>query len=144
MQTGAQVANQAVQGILSRIDQLAAKIGTTAAHVWEVYVGQSRVEGLCDCVVAVLLIGVASVFALNVKGLWRRGVEYKNSERVDRDGNGEIHDPSGWYILSIIFGVASTILLLVSLSFVYSSIGELLNPQYWAFQHLTTDLKNLF
>jgi hypothetical protein len=26
----------------------------------------------------------------------------------------------------------------------YNALTEWLNPQYWAFQHLTADLKNLF
>jgi len=119
MQTGAQVANDAVQGILSRIDQLASKIGTTAAHVWDVYVGQARVEAIRDGVVgAILFLGSLLFF-------------WVFFHCDDEDAK------IGCFLVAVAAGIASLI-------WFYGSAGEWLNPQYWAFQHLTQDLKNLF
>lgn len=123
---GAQVADAAVQGILSRIDQLAAKIGTTAAHVWQIYIAQARVEAIRDTVMAVLLLSLA-IFLL----FWLR---YKTDNEVG------LYKDSGQGWLS---GVALSLLATGAL-YIYSAIPEWLNPQYWAFQHLTADLKNLF
>ena len=135
---GAQVADAAVQGILSRIDQLAAKIGTTAAHVWQIYIAQARVEAIRDAGMAVLLLSLAIFLATYVRGLfWLR---YKTANEV-----GLYKDSGhGW-----LFGVALSLLATGALLFpffacIYSAIPEWLNPQYWAFQHLTADLKNLF
>lgn len=123
---GAQVADAAVQGILSRIDQLAAKIGTTAAHVWQIYIAQARVEAIRDTGMAVLLLSLA-IFLL----FWLR---YKTDNEVG------LYKDSGQGWLS---GVALSLLATGAL-YIYSAIPEWLNPQYWAFQHLTADLKNLF
>ena len=45
LQSGAEVADKAVQGVLSRIDALAQKLGTTAAQVWNIYVAIGFGEG---------------------------------------------------------------------------------------------------
>ena len=50
MQTGAQVTDKAIDGILQRLDALAAKIGTTAAQLWQVYIAEARVETIRDLV----------------------------------------------------------------------------------------------
>lgn len=130
---GAQVADAAVQGILSRIDQLAAKIGTTAAHVWQIYIAQARVEAIRDTGMAVLLLSLAIFLATYVRGLfWRR---YKTANKDSEQG---------WFFGVALSLLATGALLFPFFAYIYSAIPEWLNPQYWAFQHLTADLKNLF
>ena len=128
-QTGAQVAGQAVQGILQRIDSLAEKIGTTAQAIWQVYVGQARVEGIRDLCIAGVFILLAGVLAKLSVVWWAKGITTKEE---------------GWCGCGVFAGLCSGALLMGSLTWIYGAIGELLNPQYWAFQHLTEDLKNLF
>lgn len=129
MQTGAQVADHTVQEILQRIDTLATKIGTTAAHIWDVYVQQARVEAIRDTAFAVIF-GVLSVaLAYLAFRLFKYGLK---------------SDYDVWpYVCGSLSAIAAVVLFLASGSFGYSSIGEWLNPQYWAFQHLMQDLKNL-
>jgi len=129
---GAQVAETAVQGILSRIDQLAAKIGTTAVHIWDVYVAQARVEAIRSTALAVVLLGLAVFFATYVRGLF-----WQMHKRAYDSGE-------GWAAGAIIFGIVGAALVIPALINLYVGFGEWLNPQYWAFQHLTADLKNLF
>ena len=72
---GTQVADKAVDGILQRIDALSAKIGTTAAHVWDVYVQQARVEAIRDTVFVVILLIVSSLLAYLSYRLSRHGIK---------------------------------------------------------------------
>jgi hypothetical protein len=128
---GTQVADKAVDGILQRIDALSAKIGTTAAHVWDVYVQQARVEAIRDTVFVVILLIVSSLLAYLSYRLSRHGIK--------RD----CYDD--WPFITGTFAVIGSIgALIAALVISYGAIGELLNPQYWAFQHLMADLKNLF
>ena len=78
LQTGAQVTDKAVDGILQRIDALSAKIGTTAAHVWDVYVQQARVEAIRDTVFVVLLLIVSSLLAYLSYRLFCHGIKRDN------------------------------------------------------------------
>ncbi len=128
---GTQVADKAVDGILQRIDALSAKIGTTAAHVWDVYVQQARVEAIRDTVFVVILLIVSSLLAYLSYRLSRHGIK--------RD----CYDD--WPFITGTFAVIGSIgALIAALVISYGAIGELLNPQYWAFQHLMADLRNLF
>jgi len=128
---GAQVADKAVDGILQRIDALAAKIGTTAQHIWDVYVAQARVEAIRDTVFVVILLIVSSLLAYLSYRLFRHGIK--------RD----CYDD--WPFITGAFSViGSAGALIAALVISYGAIGELLNPQYWAFQHLMQDLRNLF
>ena len=128
---GTQIADKAVDGILQRIDALSAKIGTTAAHVWDVYVQQARVEAIRDTVFVVILLIVSSLLAYLSYRLSRHGIK--------RD----CYDD--WPFITGTFAVIGSIgALIAALVISYGAIGELLNPQYWAFQQLTKDLKNLF
>jgi hypothetical protein len=131
MQTGAQVADQAVQGILSRIDQLAVKLGTTAAHLWDIYVWQARVEAVRDGVLAIVGLVSAIIAARLIRFFWKKEAASESSD--------------GWFgFLAFACGaITGAGIILFFLNF-YAAIGEYLNPQYWAFQQLTRDLKNLF
>ena len=135
---GAQIADAAIQGILSRIDQLAAKIGTTAVHIWGVYMAQARVEAIRDTAVAVVLLGATVFLATHVRGLfWQR---YKKANEA-----GPYYDSGeGWAMGAVICGALAAMLVIPVLATFSAALGEWLNPQYWAFQHLTADLKNLF
>lgn len=118
LQTGAQVADQAVQGILSRIDALAAKLGTTAANVWNIYIAQAKVEAVRDSVIGGILVLLSLLL-------------FGTSFSVEDDDI-----KAGAFLVGLV-------VLGFSLMWWYSAIGEWINPSYWAFQHLTQDLKNL-
>jgi len=129
MQTGPQVADQAIQGILQRIDALASKIGTTAAHVYDVYIAQSKVEAIRDLMVMAIMLVFIAAGAISFKLLW---------EKAEKE--------SGDFYGFLCFVCAAVVVVgtLSAFIFGYSAVGEWLNPQYWAFQHLMQDLKSLF
>ena len=128
---GAQVADKAVDGILQRIDALAAKIGTTAQHIWDVYVAQARVEAIRDTIFVVLFLIVSSLLAYLSYRLFQHGIKE--------------NDYDVWpYVTGTSAAIVSVACVAIALVTMYSAIGEWLNPQYWAFQNLTKDLKNLF
>jgi len=129
---GTQVADKAVDGILQRIDALAAKIGTTAQHIWDVYVAQAKVEGVRDVMIVGIMLTMAIVTGIGFKWFWFKAKE------ADSDVEGFFGFMAGVCVIVFIVSVVLTF------SFAYSAVGEFLNPQYWAFQHLTADLKNLF
>lgn len=135
MQTGTQVAQQAVSGILQRLDALAAKIGTTAAQLWQVYLAQSKVEAIRDCTSGLLmiLIGVVVCFKL-IPFFWSKQSAARKKCEYDGDG---------WAAAGIIGAIVCVMLAVLAVSFLYASVGEFMNPSYWAFQHLTADLRNL-
>jgi hypothetical protein len=137
MQTGAQVASDAVQGILSRIDQLAAKLGTTAANLWQIYVGQAKIEGIRDTGIGVLILVLSAVAFILAKVFWNTAT--KKAESAYRYNSGD-----GFFTTSVMTMVVGGGLFAISLFWFYGAFGEFYNPQYWAFQHLTQDLKNLF
>jgi len=126
---GAQVTDKAVDGILQRIDALSTKLGTTAAHIWDVYVWQARVEAIRDTVFIVLFLIVSSLFAYLSYRLFRHGI------KIDCDD---------WPFVTGTFALIGSVgALIAALVITYGVIGKLLNPQYWAFQHLMGDLGKL-
>ena len=132
---GAQVAHEAVQGILERVDALAAKIGTTAQRIWDVYVAQAKVEAIRDAVLSVILLIVA---ALSVRLILFFGKKFNDTDYSE--------DGTVFGLGAAIVVLSAVIILCLVFSGVnaYAAIPEWFNPQYWAFQHLTADLKNLF
>ena len=134
--TGAQVAHEAVQGILNRVDALALKIGTTAQHVWEIYLAQARVEAIRDTVAAVLCLILSAIL---VRLVFFAG----NRVTVVQDMSNS-SDGGGWTAVVVVSAIPAIAFAVAFGVNIYNSIPEWLNPQYWAFQHLTADLKNLF
>ena len=132
---GAQVAHEAVQGILERVDALAAKIGTTAQRIWDVYVAQAKVEAIRDAVLSVILLIVA---ALSVRLILFFGKKFNDT---DYSGVGTVF---GLGAAIVVLSAVIILCLVFSGVNAYAAIPEWFNPQYWAFQHLTADLKNFF
>lgn len=156
MQTGAQVTDQAVQGILSRIDLLSAKLGIVATHLWEIYVHQAKIEGFVSLALAGFFLIIVLVSTYYLSKELRRWEAAKSEWRAYRSvedawyGSGKDGKPvkplsdddpnSGIITTTIMIGVIGIIVVLVSLGSAYT---PLLNPQYWAFQHLTADLRSI-
>ena len=121
------------QELLTRLDALAAKIGTTVGHLWQVLITQARVEAIVAAArVALSLVGVVACC------FWLLSM-------IRRGRSGELTCDHGYhegeaYASAIVEGVilvavslASVIMLLVNLA-AFPTL--LLNPEYWALQQI--------
>jgi len=99
------------------IEQLAAKLGTTADHVWAVLVRQAPIEAFTDLFYVGLI--AASFFA--VRAFWR--IAYKKGSSYD----GEI-----WIIPGVIAWGAWAIFSVIVLIVCAELPTLFLNPEYWA------------
>lgn len=106
-----------LNALLLRLDQLAAKLGTTAGQIFEIYKRQSRIEGWTDiCLVVVMLIalvGCGFVIYKDCKGKW------------NMNGGG-----------ITVGAIAGAILLVLSAITACDIPTAFLNPDFWALQEI--------
>jgi len=122
-----QVADKAITELMQRIDGLAMKLGTTANHVFDIYVAQARVEATRDAMVSIFFFIVGMVAAIRAHSIYKKRVE-----------DDELPVLFECFIFVAIISFVFTLLN------AYASFGEALNPQYWALHQLGTDIKSLF
>jgi uncharacterized protein involved in response to NO len=106
--------------IFDRLDAIAAKLGMAAGHMWPVLVRQVRVDGVRDLSVATAL-AVATFFLVKL-------TRWIYKEETDGE------------VVWLWVGLVAIIVAASGLGYLYSGIGELINPEYYAF----TGLKDLF
>lgn len=106
-----------VNALLSRMDALAAKLGTTSGQIFEIYIQQARLAGWTDVGLAIfLLLGIIGCGYLVRK-------DFKGE--TDLDGVG------------IMIGVVVGGVMLASLLVVVCAIPtEFLNPKFWALEEI--------
>lgn len=106
------------------LEQLAAKLNTTAEHLWAVMVRQARIEFYSDLVLCVLFV-IGAVASLRFAKLcWRK-----------------IEDDQEWMVGVIGFYIAAFALTLTTVIFIPLMITEYLNPEYWALQQILHEIK---
>lgn len=114
--------------VLSRLDALAAKLGTTVEHLWPILVKQQ----VLDAITTATLIGVMYVAAAILLGKTYRAAAIQRKVRRLGIFEGDDWIPScciiGWLLLCFTFLATS-----MSASGVVSG---LLNPEYAAFRDL--------
>jgi hypothetical protein len=115
--------------VLTRLDVLAEKLGVAAGQIWQIYVAQAKVEGikyLASGVVGLLPLAIYLYFA---KRFWVWDLD----AGFNKKGSGGI------------FASLATMIALMSggsaLINLFASLTPLLNPQYWAFQQIVSQLK---
>jgi hypothetical protein len=115
--------------VLTRFDVLAEKLGVAAGQIWQIYVAQAKVEGikyLASGVVGLLPLAIYLYFA---KRFWVWDLD----AGFNKNGSGGIFAGFATMIALISGGLA-----LINL---FASLTPLLNPQYWAFQQIVSQLK---
>lgn len=120
------------QELLKRLDALAGQLGTTAGYLWHVMVRQAYIEGITDCVLAMLF----TVVTITGYRLTRRALEIPNKSD-SYQGEYWPDKKQGLFWPSIVVGSLAAIFSLVSLTF---GIQELLNPEYFALRGLVEKL----
>ena len=107
---------QMQQELLNRLDALAAKLGTTAEHLWGVLIYQARIDALVSAI-GFVVFGLITMFL------------YK----VVRNADDEIDRIFPAVGMVITFGIAIACL--------FSIWTPLLNPEYFALQKVLEVLK---
>lgn len=119
------------QQIAPLLEKLAAKLGTTAEHLWGVLVKQAPIDGTVELVGAILMF--IGTFIL-IKKL-PKIINY--IEEKDNEGLTIVSVFGG--VLGGVAIVTYAILFLATLS---TLIAAFFNPEYWALQHILSLLKN--
>lgn len=110
--------------ITKLLEQLAAKLGTTAEHLWGVLIRQARIEAVTDSLFVILTL---------VGGYWY----YRWIKSYIKRNPYEDAEIAGLIILGIPM-VVSTIISFICLFLIPS---ELFNPEYWALKEVLNALK---
>lgn len=127
--------NGLTQQILSRLDAIGAKLGVAAQAVWGFYLRQAKVEGLESLItgiIALLLLAVGIRFWQKVWD-WDYGTPREN-------GYGRENEHSEGPIICAYFCLLVALFIFGVIQ-VYSSFTPLMNPGYWAFQQLLSQMK---
>lgn len=107
--------------ILKRIDVLAEKLGTTATHIYQVYVAQARIEAIEDIIAALAFAAIALVCILLAMKNFR-------SKNVDQ------------FVIAIMI-IGAVISYFVAFYSILGAATEALNPEWWAIHHIAVELK---
>lgn len=113
------------------IEALAAKLGTTAEHLWGVLVRQAPISGAVDLVLCVVIAAVTVWWVALVK----RKTTCPPETKTNRYPKAEWRDEGAFlaWIVTVIFGVLALISAIVSAQGIVAAFA---NPEYWALKQL--------
>jgi hypothetical protein len=113
------------------IEALAAKLGTTAEHLWGVLVRQAPISGAVDLVLCVVIAAVTVWWVALVK----RKTTCPPETETNRYPKAEWRDEGALlaWIVTVIFGVLALISAIVSAQGIVAAFA---NPEYWALKQL--------
>jgi hypothetical protein len=112
------------------IRELAEKLGTTGEHLWEVLVRQAPITATIDLL-------VMSGWVLFI--VWAfRFISKKTARHADEDG---ILDEAEWtteaaFLAWSLWGLTTVFVVLISGIVLSTTIGALINPEYWALMRI--------
>jgi len=116
---------------LDLLKDMAAKLGTTADHLWAVMIRQAYVSFVTD-----LILYIAAGIALYaiVKGV-RLCLDNKPAGLTGEDRQ------FGFTVLMVIFSVMGVIVCLLIVCNIPGTITKIVNPEYWALRQILETVK---
>ncbi len=113
------------------IEALAAKLGTTAEHLWGVLVRQAPISGAVDLVLCVVIAAVTVWWVALVK----RKTTCPPETETNRYPKAEWRDEVAFlaWLVTVIFGVLALISVIGSAQGIVAAFA---NPEYWALKQL--------
>ena len=112
------------------IEDMAAKLGTTAEHLWGVLVKQAPISGAVDLVICIVIAAAAA--------WWFRFVIRKTTHR---SANPDMYQRAKWVNedafaawVAVIFAVMFALIFIVGSA--QGIVAAFANPEYWALQQL--------
>jgi len=117
---------------LDFLKDLAAKLGTTADHLWAVMIRQARVSFFCDLLLYLLIGGLL-------------GVAYKLAKRLANaaDGKASYEDDTMQVTGLIVIVIIAVVLVLYAVFNIQDTVTKIANPEYWALQHILETAKGV-
>lgn len=114
------------QELLSRLDALAAKLGTTASHLWAILLHQAYVVGYTDLGAGIVLAAIAVAGGLIGRKMW---VKFDD------------HYAEAGLFGCVLCYFASLGCAIATVNLLYSAITELANPEYFALAEILKAVK---
>lgn len=106
------------------VEELAAKLGTTAEHLWGVLVRQAPISGVCDALAIVAwIIGLAWALRL------------VRSKTKETDGDAEWED-EGAFFAWLVWGITAAVVMIVAGACFGDIVASIVNPEYWALKQV--------
>jgi hypothetical protein len=119
-----QMQTELTKEILSRLDILAAKLGTTGEKLWTVLVRQARVE-LYQSVLTAVLLGITAFVSFRVCRWCIHEAEESGC------GGGD-----GYGVGATLAGLACAGFCIATIAYLEGLPTLLLNPEYWALKQI--------
>jgi len=113
--------------ILSRLDAIADKVGSTVEHFWPILVSQQINYGVGSLVGAFLCFVLSMVFGY---------LSYKIFCKVDLETDINDYGCTGRVLLSAIFTVVGLFTFIFTFVLLVAGLYLLLNPEFYALQQL--------
>lgn len=107
------------------IEQLAAKLGTTAEHLWGVLVRQAPISAITDILTSMLIVFL----------IWKSLGFVQRKTRDTNDAPAD-WDEEGAFAAWVIWGIAALIGTLCVLCDINYIVAGFANPEYWALKQI--------
>ena len=113
--------------IISALETLATKLGTTSAYLWGVLLKQAFLSAVVDLIQYILIVFVCI--------LWIKKVKVFASKILDKEW-----DEINWAWIGIVSAMLGAFVIAGFLSFP-TTFYALVNPEYWALDQILSRLK---
>jgi hypothetical protein len=116
--------------LMKYIDTMSVKLGVAAQHLYEVLTRQSIVEGITYLILYPVLFAISLIGLIYSLKFYRK---FDNERRFDEEYMA--------IAAACIFGILTAIMFIALIIEVPEAIGQLVNPEYYAIQHLLDAIK---
>lgn len=110
---------------LDLLQQLAAKLGTTAEHLWAVLIKQAFISACTDFLFYVITVALLW-FAIKKTPKWAQIISNTDSDFIEIGGTAAV--VVGWVLVGG--------LVIAALICIPDTIAALANPEYWALKQI--------
>src|SRR3990167_7948390 len=117
--------------IISLIEQLSTKLGTTTEHLWAVMVQQAAISAAVDLCIFLFLIVVAIIAAKHIKAK-----TYIPDPTIDNPVTYAQWDSDTSITCITLFWIYCIIVVVLGVSSFPNISTALLNPEYWALKQI--------
>ena len=113
------------------IEKLAAKLGTTAEHLWGILLHQAPISGAVDLATVVIMVLAAIILVRFVRRKTTQPARTDEDEypHADWEGEGAV---IAWFLTAIYLVITGSIVI----ESVQGIVAAFINPEYWALSRI--------